>query len=144
VPLKPVAFVPASVPEVNAKTGTSVVKSAPPKETARITVKPNLPGTAGRPAGNFPVAKVAAGAVPVAAAGGAVAAKASKPATTIVKSGVTTARTSVVKPSAAPAAAAPSTQFHEEGSTMLTTSLAGALMVLTWGTAVVLLASYFA
>jgi hypothetical protein len=144
IPLKPAASVPASLPEGNAKTGTSVVKSAPPKETARITVKPNLPGAPARPAGNFPVAKVAAGAVPVVAAGGAVAAKVSKPATTIVKSGVTTPRASVVKSSPSPASAAPSTQFQEEGSTTLTTVLAGVLAGLTWGTAGVLLASYFA
>jgi methylthioribose-1-phosphate isomerase len=41
-------------------------------------------------------------------------------------------------------AAAPATQFQEEGSTVLTTALAGALALLTWGTAGVLIASYLA
>jgi len=103
-----------------------------------------------------------AGAVPVvaaAAAGAAVAVKAvakpvaaSKPATTIVKTGVPTARAAAVKPvsgtvaPAAPAVAAvaTSTQFQDEGSTTLTTVLAGVLALLTWGTAGVLIASYLA
>jgi hypothetical protein len=152
--MKPASTTPASASEPNSKTGTSVVKTAPPKETARITVKPNLPATAVRAAGNFPAAKPAAGVVPVVAAaavGAAVAAKAvgSKPATTIVKTGAPTARAASVKPVTgtavpAPAVAATPTQFQEEGSTTLTTALAGVLAILTWGTAGVLLASYFA
>jgi methylthioribose-1-phosphate isomerase len=79
-----------------------------------------------------------------------VVAKASaKPATTIVKTGAPTARAASVKPaatSAAPVAAVSttSTQFHDEGSTTLTTALAGALALLTWGTAAVLILSYLA
>ena len=161
VPLKPASSIPASIPEPSSKTGTSIVKTAPPKETARITVKPNLPPAPVRAAGNFPVAKPAGGAVPVVAAaagaavGAAVAAKAfakpgvasSKPATTIVKTGSPTARVAAVKPVsgvAAPVVAVAPTQFQEEGSTTLTTVLAGLLALLTWGTAGVLLASYFA
>jgi hypothetical protein len=155
VPLKPVSSTPAVLPAQNPKTGTSVVKSAPPKETARITVKPSLPGAPVRAGANFPVAKAAAGAVPVvaAAAGAAVAAKpvsakpvavGTKPATTIIKSGGTTARATAFKPNAATSAVATSTEFHEEGSTTLTTALAFALAVLTWGTAGVLIASYLA
>jgi len=160
VPLKPVSSTPASISEPSSKTGTSktgtsIVKAAPPKETARITVKPNLPAAAVRVAGNFPIAKPAAGGLPVVAA--AVAAKAvakpafasSKPATTIVKTGAAKVASATVKPAAktaapAPAVAVTSTQFQEEGSTTLTTVLAGVLAVLTWGTAGVLIASYLA
>jgi len=156
VPLKPVSSTPASILQPSSKkTGTAVVKTAPPKETARITVKPNLPPAAVRAGGNFPTAKPAAGAVPVAAAaaavaGTAVAVKASTtPATTVVKTGAATARVAIAKPAlgtAAPAVvAAPSTQFQEEeASTVLTTVLAGVLAVLTWGTAAILIASYLA
>jgi hypothetical protein len=156
VPLKPVSSTPASVPEPSSKTGTSIVKAAPPKETARITVKPNLPPTPVRAAGNFPIAKPAAGAVPavavaagVAAAGVVVAAKAgaTKPATTIVKTGTTKVASPTVKPAvqtATPALAVPAIQYQEEGSTTLTTVLAGLLALLTWGTAGVLIASYLA
>jgi hypothetical protein len=161
VPLRPVFSTPASIPQPGSKTGTSIVKTAPPKETARITVKPNLPAAAVRAPGNFPVAKPAAGAVPAVAAaagaGAAVAAKAvakpmaasTKPATTIVKTGATTARAAIAKPATsgtmAPAVAVTSTPFpQEEGSTTLTTVLAGLLAVLTWGTAGVLIASYLA
>jgi methylthioribose-1-phosphate isomerase len=73
----------------------------------------------------------------------------SKPATTIVKTGATTARAAAVKVVSGtavpvPAMAATSTQFQEEGSTTLTTVLAGVLALLTWGTAGVLIASYLA
>lgn len=151
VPLKPTSSTPASVPEANSKTGTSVVKAAPPKETARITVKPNLPPAAVRAAGNFPIAKPVEGAVAgeVAAAGAVVAAKGvgAKPATTIVKTGTTKVASPMVKPAVkavAPAVAEMSTQYQEEGSTTLTTVLALLLALLTWGTAGVLIASYFA
>jgi hypothetical protein len=156
---------PAVPSEASAKTGTSIVKSAPPKETSRITVKPNLPPTSVRPGGNFPASKPAGGTVPivVAAAGAAIAAKAAtKPATTVVKPGSVTARVVTGKPphggvipglgvgAAAPGAAAPAaaeTQApvpYQEESTTLTTALAFALAVLTWGTAGVLIASYLA
>jgi hypothetical protein len=151
VPLKPASTTPASVPEPGSKTGTSVVKAAPPKETARITVKPNLPPTAVRTAVNFPIAKPAEGAVVagVAAAGAVVAAKGvgAKPATTIVKTGTTKVASPAVRPAvttATPAFAETSSQYQEEGSTTLTTALAGLLVVLTWGTATVLILSYLA
>jgi hypothetical protein len=134
VPLKPVASTPALASEPNGKTGTSVIKSAPPKETARITVKPNLPPGAVRAGGNFPVAKAAAGAVPVVGA---------KPATTVVKTGTTKITAAAVKPTAARAVATGPVEFQEEQSTMLTTVLAAVLAVLTWGTAGILLASYY-
>jgi hypothetical protein len=138
--------------ESNAKTGTTVVKSAPPKETARITVKPNLPASPARPgniapaAGAVPVAAVAAGAAVVAGAVAAAApkpvAKGTKPATTIVKTGTTKVPTPSVKPAVVAAggavAAAPAMAYEEEGSTTLTTVLSGALAVMTWGTAVLL------
>jgi hypothetical protein len=154
--MKPAAAVPAPTTEPSSKSGTTIVKSAPPKETARITVKPNLPAAAVRAGGNFPTAKPAAGAVPVAAAAGAVAGAvavkatakpvaAAKPATTIVKPGTAkVVGAPKVAAAGAPAAvpvATTSTQFQEEGSTTLTTSLAGALAVLTWGTAAVLTAN---
>jgi hypothetical protein len=160
--LKPAASVPAPTPEANAKTGTTIVKSAPPKETARITVKPNLPVAAPVRAGNIPTAKpaVAPGTVPVAAmaAGAAVAAgaaavagapkpvaKGTKPATTIVKTGTTKVPTPSVKPAAVAAGgavvAAPAVAYEEEASTTLTTALSAALALVTWGTAGVLFAS---
>jgi len=163
VPLKPVSSTPAaSASEPSSKSGTTIVKSAPPKETARITVKPNLPAAPVRAGGNFPTAKPAVGAAPVVAAtaagtaivGAAVAAKAvakpagsSKPATTIVKSGTAkVVAAPTVKPTSAsvPVPVMTSAQFHEEGSTTLTTVLAAVLALLTWGTAGVLIASYLA
>lgn len=155
--MKPAAAIPAATSPANAKTGTSIVKTAPPKETARITVKPNLPG-APKPvgAGNIPAAKpVSAAGVPVAAAVAAgaaagaavVAAKASsKPATTIVKTGTTKVAAPAVK-AGAPAAAAstvpvPAMEFKDEGSTVVTTACAGVCALLTWSTAGYLLASY--
>jgi hypothetical protein len=153
------AATPAKALEGNPKTGTSIVKSAPPKETARITVKPNLP-VAVKPVGNIPTAKPTVGAVPVvaAAAGAAVAAGAvamaakpsvgGKPATTIVKGSGAKVAVAAPKPVVASAgtAAVPTTsaQFQEEGSTTLTTALAGVLAALTWGTATVLILSYLA
>jgi hypothetical protein len=135
-PLRPVASVPAAPQAVNTKTGTSIVKTAPPKETARITVKPNLPASPAR-VGNFqggkPGTPVAAAAAPVGA---------SKPATTIVKTGTTKVAPAAVKAAApvgdAGAVPVPPMQFQEETSTTLTTVLAGVLAVLTWGTAITL------
>jgi hypothetical protein len=153
VPLKPTSATSMTPVSGNPKTGTSIVKSAPPKETARITVKPNLP-TAVRAGGNMPVAKAGAVAVPAAVAAAVVAAKAgekpsSKPATTIVKPGsAVTVKGPTVKPSAKPVSATSATTaaspavYQEEGSTTLTTVLAGVLAVVTWGTAGVLIASY--
>jgi hypothetical protein len=94
--------------------------------------------------GNFPVAKVAG--VAAVAAGGAVAARAvsaQKPATTIVKA-AGAGKVAVAKPAAMPVAASTAPQYVEEGSTTLTTVLAGLLALLTWGTAGVLIASYLA
>jgi hypothetical protein len=149
------------------KTGTSVIKSAPPKETARITVKPNLPNSPVRAVGNVPTAKpvAAGGAGPVvaaAAAGAAVGAigaapatvpvkpsakptVATKPATTIIKSGgATTAKPAVNKPAVAVASTSSSSAYEEPENTMVTTIVAGVLAVLTWGTAGVLIASLMA
>jgi hypothetical protein len=159
-PLKPVLATPAAPSEVNAKSGTTVVKTPPPKETARITVKPNLPPQPVRAGSNFPQAKPAApGAVPVAAAvagaavGAAMVAKAvakptAKPATTIVKAGGAKVAATPVKAVASsaptPSVAAAPSAYQEDVSTTLTTGLAGALAVLTWGTAGVLFASLMA
>jgi hypothetical protein len=111
----------------NKKSGTSVIKSAPPKETARITVKPSLPAATARPAGNLPTVKPAEGAVPL-----------------VAKAGVATAAVAAIKgaeakPKAA-AAKSPSTVKYEEepASTLLTTVAAGVLAALTWGTAAIL------
>jgi hypothetical protein len=120
-PLKPAATVPAPVAKSDSKTGTTAVKTPPPKETARITVKPSLPSAAPRP--------VVAGAMAAGAGAAVVAAKAATPATPVAK-----------KSDAAPIAGIP--VFDDERSTKVTTALAGALMVLTWGTAVVLFLSY--
>jgi hypothetical protein len=154
--MKPAAAIPAATGEVNPKSGTTIVKSAPPKETSRITVKPNQPTAAPR-VSNIPTAKPAAGAVPVVAAAaagavaGVVAAKAAapkpsvgaKPATTIVKSGTAkvVAAPKPVASATVPVPAMPES-YQEKGSTTLTTLLAGGLAVLTWGTAGVLFASY--
>jgi hypothetical protein len=163
-PLKPAAAIPSAPQDINNKTGTSVVKSAPPKETSRITVKPNLPAKPAVPgnfAGGKPVAAAAAvGAAAAGIAGAAIAKPASKPATTIVKSGTAkinvspapkaaVAGTPVAK-AATPAATAapavvpvPAMTYQEEGSTVLTTSLAGGLAFVTWVTAAVLALDYF-
>ena len=112
-PLKPAALTPATpLAEPNAKTGTTVVKSAPPKETARITVKPNLPAATPVRASGAPTPRPVPG-VAVAAAAGAVAgaaateaiapkavAKGGKPATTIVKTGTTKVTPTSVKAAA--------------------------------------------
>jgi hypothetical protein len=124
VPLKPAAAVPVVLPQGDKRTGTTAVKNAPPKETARITVKPSLPnrGTA-TPTAVKPV--VAAGAVAAATVAATSAASASKP-----------------KAAGTPPVAIMPGAFEEEKSTTLTTSLAGVMAVLTWGTAALLLASY--
>jgi hypothetical protein len=124
VPLKPAAAVPVVLPQGDKRTGTTAVKNAPPKETARITVKPSLPnrGTATPTVAKPVVAAGAAAAATVAAAG---VASAPKP-----------------KPAGTPPVAIMPGAFEEEKSTTLTTSLAGVMAVLTWGTAALLLASY--
>jgi hypothetical protein len=140
--MKPAATTPAPTPAANAKTGTTVVKSAPPKETARITVKPNLPSTVPVTTGNVPVPTV-----PATPAAPKAVAKATKPATTIVKTGTTrvsgtTARTAAVAAGGAAAVGAGAMVYEEAPSTVLTTALAGALALFSWGTFGVLLASY--
>jgi len=135
-----VSAIPGAPIPPSSKSGTTIVKSAPPKETARITVKPSLPGV--KPVGNVPSPvkpAVAAVAKPMAKA-----ADAPKPATTIVK---TPATTKVTAPTVKPAPGAPPvpampTQYQDEASTTLTTALAGVLAGSTWLTAAVLLASY--
>jgi len=159
--MRPAAAVPAPVGEQNPKSGTTIVKSAPPKETARITVKPNLPATAVKAGGNFPTAKPAAGAVPVVAAAaagaaaGAVAVKAGmgapkpaavggKPATTIVK-GSTAKVVAAPKPAGSATVPVPAMPeaYQEQGSTTATTAIAAVLAVSTWGTAAALFLNVF-
>jgi len=157
--MRPAAAVPAPIGEQNPKSGTTIVKSAPPKETARITVKPNLPATAVKAGGNFPTAKPAAGAVPVVAAAaagaaaGAVAVKAAtpavkpaavggKPATTIVK-GSTAKVAAAPKPAGAVPVPAMPEAYQEQGSTTATTAIAAVLAVSTWGTAAALFLNVF-
>jgi hypothetical protein len=128
VPVVSGAAKPAAAPlaptEVS-KSGTSVIKAAPPKETSRITVKPSLPATAKTGTGPASIPTVKPGvAVPVAAGAAAVAA---------VKAGE-------ARPKAA-TAGAPITKpvvYQESESTLLTTVAAGVLALLTWGTAAVL------
>jgi hypothetical protein len=125
LPPKPAAAVPMAPKETGAKSGTSVIKTAPPKETARITVKPSLPTATARPAN--PVVKAAEpGAIPaVAVAAGAAAA-------------VATVKAAEAKPKTPVAVAASPVQFQEteaNRSTLLFTVMAGVLAVLTWGLA---------
>jgi hypothetical protein len=131
-PLKPAASVPAVLPKGNDKTGTTAVKTPPPKETARITVKPSLPTA--RPA-------VAAGVKPAVVVAGAAAATAAAATPAAKGTPVATPAVAVKKADAVPIAGIPA--FEEDKSTTLTTALAGALFLLTWGTAGILLASYF-
>jgi hypothetical protein len=121
-PAKPAAPL-APVPQT--KSGTSVIKTAPPKETARITVKPSLPASA-TPSVK-PVAVPAGEAAAVGAAAGAVA----------VKAGEAKPKVVATAPAAVPV---PAMRFPEESeaSTLYTTIAAGALAVLTWGTALLL------
>jgi hypothetical protein len=148
-PLKPVSPVPTTTPDANKKSGTSVIKAAPPKETARITVKPNLPGSVGaRPAGAAPVvAAVAAGAVAAVVAGKAMAATTTPKATPTAATAATpTAKAGTAKaPAAAPTAAPAPARFQEEGSgsTLVSTVLAGVLALITWGVAGFLFASVY-
>jgi hypothetical protein len=133
-PLKPAAAIPAAVSKGNEKTGTTAVKTPPPKETARITVKPSLPTA--RPAGAAakPVVAVAGAA---AAAGAVVAAAGAKPV--VATPGATPV--AAKKADAVPIAGIP--VYEEEKSTAITTGIAFTLMLLTWGTAGILAASYF-
>jgi hypothetical protein len=150
-PLKPAAATPAgAIPEANKKSGTTIVKSAPPKETARITVKPSLPGSPTvKPAGATPVKAATPGIATPAAATTPVniPGAAPKPGAAPAKAAVVAGAPAVAKPAAAgtvkPVSAAP-VVLAEEGaeSTMLTTCLAAGLMVLSWGTFGILIASY--
>jgi len=133
VPPKPAAATPLAPVPSSPKSGTSVIKSAPPKETARITVKPSLP-VGSRPASS--TTPVAPGPVSTAAKAG-VAAVAVAGATAAVKAGE-------AKPKAAVAVAKPaaSTTTYQDtepsGSSLLTTVAAGVLALVTWGTAALL------
>jgi hypothetical protein len=142
-------------PEASKKSGTSVIKAQPPKETARITVKPTLPGVAGAPRPGAPGATLPAvkpGAALAAAAGagaaigaGAAAAAAAKPktVTAAIKPNFPTTPTAAATPAPAPVkSAAPSAisfEEPEEGSPLMT-GTAIALAVLTWVAAFVLIA----
>jgi hypothetical protein len=152
-PLRPAAATPGAPPAaLGSKSGTAVIKSAPPKETARITVKPSLPPAAPvRPPG-APVEEAAAAGAAVGAAAAAApktVTKGGKPATTIVKTGTTKFTPPATKATAAAAPGAPvsnvpvETMTYEEApSTVMTTSLAAVLALTTWGCFGWLLASY--
>jgi hypothetical protein len=150
-PLKPAAATPAGgISEANKKSGTTIVKSAPPKETARITVKPSLPGTPSvKPAGATPVKAATPGiATPAAATTPVnVPGAPAKPVAAAGKAAVVAGAPVAAKPAAAgtvkPVSATPAV-LAEEGaeSTLLTTCLAAGLFVLSWGTFGILIASY--
>lgn len=152
-PMKPVSATPAVLPEGNKKSGTSVIKNAPPKETARITVMPNLSSGATPRAGvgNLPVAKPPAGGTgttPVVGAAAAVAAVGGVKAVTAAPKPVSAAKpkTGAISTAGAPIAKSKSVpiKFQDEestGSTMVTTMMAAGLALMTWGTAGLLLAS---
>jgi hypothetical protein len=108
----------AAVPQ--SKSGTAAIKTAPPKETARITVKPSLPGTAR-------VAPTVKAATPTAAVAGEPAA---------MKAGAAAMKAAAPKP--AGAVPVPAYIPEEEKSTVVSTAVAAALMVATCGTAVIL------
>ena len=105
----------------NDKTGTQAVKTPPPKETARITVKPSLPTA--RPAGS-----ATAGVKPAVAAGAVAAtAAALTPAAPAAPAAVRQegrCRRGQESPTRCRSRAFPA--FEEDKSTVLTTSLAGA------------------
>jgi len=127
-PLKPTSATPVPLAGTDKKSGTAVIKNAPPKETARITVKPSLPSLAA--GAGQPIAKAATPSVAttVASVKGSDAAK-SRAATV---------------PLGAPATG--SIRFEEPApaeSTTTTTILAGALAVLTWGIGLYLLGSAY-
>jgi hypothetical protein len=109
----------AAVPQ--SKSGTAAIKTAPPKETARITVKPSLPGTARV----TPAAPTVKAATPAVAAGDPAAMKAGAAA---VK----------VAPKASGAVPVPAYVPEEEKSTVVSTAVAGVLALVTWGTAGIL------
>jgi hypothetical protein len=167
-PLKPSVTTPSPAPSGGStKSGTSPVKGQPPKETARITVKPTLPGMgAAKPVGNISGAKtsvstpatssasgttvispaaVTAGAAAVAAgsvAAASVLAK-PKPAAAVVSTGKTPS-TPATPPASVPVPSMPAVKYDEaEGSTALTTGIAAGLVALTWGTALFLLGSVY-
>jgi hypothetical protein len=129
-PIKPAT--PGQVTPVppQGKTGTSAIKTAPPKETSRITVKPNLPTPAAvRPnptpavkppgSGDAPVVRTAAVAVGAAAAVAAVKAES--------------------RPKAAGAPPVAAMAYSEpEGSSRHLTVAAGVAALVSWGVAGIL------
>lgn len=152
MPLKPVSATPSvAQTESNKKSGTTIVKSAPPKETARITVKPSLPGTPSvRPAAAVPVTKAAtpAPAVPAASTKPVdipnTTAKPAVAAKTAVVIGAPVAKPTPGAVKAAPiSATVPVAAFAEEsaGSTTFSTVLSGILALLSVTTAGILWAS---
>ncbi|HUB66624.1 MAG TPA: hypothetical protein VL981_03975 [Candidatus Methylacidiphilales bacterium] len=119
------------------KSGTSVIKASsaqPPKETARITVKPSLPGRK-----SSRILKPAApGAAAPATSGPAVKPKV---VTTVPQPAAPTATAPAVKaPSAAPIRFEES---EEEAGSPLMTGIAAGLAVVMWVTAAFLFASLF-
>ena len=140
-PIKPAAATPAvQPPEGNKKSGTSVVKNAPPKETARITVKPSLPTPGAPRAGVGNISTVKPSGTGTAVVAGAATGMAATP--TVKAAGATSPSVPAAKAKAV-ATPAPVKYQEEEpaGSTTLTTALAGGLAVVTWGTAGLLFAS---
>jgi len=146
--MKPAAANPATpLPEGNKKSGTTIVKSAPPKETARITVKPSLPSTPTvKAATATPSVKAATPGIAAATTPVNVPGATAKPGAVAAKTAVVTGAPVAAKPATAgtikPVSAAPIV-VAEEGaeSTLLTTILAGALAVLSWTTFTILILS---
>jgi hypothetical protein len=138
-PMKPSAATLAPTPpEPTNKSGTSIVKSAPPKETARITIKPSLPAMGNvRTGTNIPTVKPAvAGAVVAAGAGAAAVVAGAKAGEPTAK-----AKTPAAQP-AVPGLAPIQYDDANQGSTTVSTICAGVLALLTWSTAGILLYSY--
>ncbi|HEY0257165.1 MAG TPA: hypothetical protein VGC39_06975, partial [Candidatus Methylacidiphilales bacterium] len=136
-PPKPASATPAPAVPLDKKSGTAVIKNAPPKETARITVKSNIPSAVTPAGGVRPTVKAVAPVVAAAAAVGAAAATVKGAEPVKVKAASTV-------PVNAPATG--SIRFEEPPvaeSTTLTTGLAAALAVLTWGIAGFLFASVY-
>jgi hypothetical protein len=138
------------VSEANKKSGTTIVKTAPPKETARITVKPSLPSA--RPVSATPAVKASVPGVGASPATTPVSApSAAKPVakSAVVAAGsgpkVAAASGAAVVAAGAGAVAAAPIVFQEDApkSTMVSTMLALVLAVLSWGTALLLIASYY-
>jgi hypothetical protein len=129
--MKPASVAGGPAAAESKKSGTAVVKNAPPKETARIAVKPNFGNkpVSAKPVGPAPDTAPVAMAAGVAGVAAGVAAAGSKPKV-------------AVAPAASGPVPVPAMTYEEPVSTTLTTALAGVLALLTWSTAGLLFASY--